>query len=186
MLHKAVLRSTFLILLACLILHGCSTGQSRVWVEEKTSFNDYTVFEVRPVFNATGEGLKEGISTTLTTLLEAEFEDKDFLVVEPSQTNTGVLIVESSIVIYRGCQLNKGTPTTGLGTPGPVSKSTPMGKSMCSVQVQLIDKATGQIVAKIFTTKVVGSCFTDQHKDQWLLTVLAEDIAKKVAKIMKT
>jgi len=154
-------------------------------LENNASFNDYTVFEVRPVFNATGEGLKEGISTTLTTLLEGEFEDRHLLVVEPSQTNTGVLIVESSIVIYRGCELNKGTPTTGLGTPGPVSTSTPMGKSMGTVQVHLIDKATGQIVAKIFTTKVVGACFTDQYEDQWLLRVLAEDIAKKIAKIMK-
>ena len=59
-----------------------------------------------------------------------------------------------------------------------------MGKSMCTVQTQLIDKVTGQIVAEIFTTKVVGACFTDQYKDQWLFKVLAEDIAKKVARIM--
>ena len=60
-----------------------------------------------------------------------------------------------------------------------------MGQSTCTVQTELIDKATGNTVAQIFTTKVVGACFTDQFKDQWLFKVLAEDIAKKIAKIMK-
>jgi hypothetical protein len=185
MLLKAVSRLTFLILLACLALHGCSTGQSRGWVDDKASFNDYGVFEVRPVFNATGGDLKEGIAKALTTLFRTELAERQLPVAQSSQTNKAVLIVKSSIVVYDGCELIKGAPSTGLSTPGPVTTSRPMGKSMCTVQTQLIDKVTGQIVARIFTTKVVGACYTEQYKSQWLLKVLAEDIAKKIAKIMK-
>lgn len=185
MLHKAVLRSTFLIILTCFVLYGCSTGQSRVWVNEKASFENYTVFEVRPFFNATGGDLKGEILTALTALLREELEGRDFRVAKPSQANTGVLLVNSSVLTYQGCRLIKGTASTGLATPGAANTSTTTGQSMCTVQTQLIDKATGQIVAKIFTTKVVGACFTDNFKDQWLLRELSVDIAKKVAKIMK-
>ena len=80
MLFKACRRPIFLILLACFILHGCSTGQSRVWVDEKVSFKDYKVFEVRPFFNATGGDLKGDIPTALTTLLREELEGRDFQV----------------------------------------------------------------------------------------------------------
>jgi len=79
----------------------------------------------------------------------------------------------------------KGTTSTGLSAPGGVNSGTTTGQSTCTVQTQLIDKASGNTVAEIFTTKVVGACFTDQFKNQWLFKVLAEDIAKKVAKIMK-
>jgi len=186
-MFTAVRRSTVLILLICLALQGCSTGQSRVWKDEETSFNNYEVFEVRPVFNATGGDLKGGIPTTLTTLLRAELEDRQLIIVKPSRHNKAVLIVKSSIVVYQGCELLKGTPTTGLtGISGPVITSRSMGKSMCTVQTQLTDKVTGKIVAKIFTTKVVGACYTDQYNNQWLLQVLADDIARKIAKIMKT
>ena len=185
MVHKAVWRSTFLIVLACLVLHGCSTGQSRVWVDEAASFNNYQVFEVRPFFNATGGDLKGDILIALTTLLREELEGRDFQVVKPSKANTGVLIVRSSVLTYQGCRIIKGTASTGLATPGAANTSTTTGQSTCTVQTQLIDKATGRIVAEIFTTKVVGACFTDNFRDQWLLKVSAEDIAKKIAKIMK-
>ena len=185
MLLKAIWRPTWLILLACLILHGCSTGQSRVWVDEKASFKNYTVFEVRPFFNATGGDLKGEILTALTTLLTEQLEDRGLPVARPSQANTGVLLVQSSVVNYRGCQLVKGTASTGLATPGAANTSTTTGKSTSTVQTRLIDKVTGKTVAEIFTTKVVGACHTDQKRKQWLLKVLAEDIAKKVAKITK-
>ena len=176
---------TILILLACLILQGCSTGQSRVWVDDKTSFSDYQVLEVRRFFNATGEGLKEEIPVALTTLLTEQLEERGFPVTRAWQANTGALIVQSSIVFYQGCRIIKGTPSTGLSNPGINNPGTTMGQSKCTVQTELIDKATGNSVAEIFTTKVVGACFTDQFKDQWLFKVLAEDIAKKIAKIMK-
>jgi len=185
MLIKPVRRPTFLILLACLILHGCSTGQSRVWVDEKASLKNYTVFEVRPFFNATGGALKGEILTALTALLTEQLEDRGFQVARTSQSSTGVLIVQSHVVIYRGCQIVKGTASTGLATPGAANTSTATGKSTCTVQTQLLDKATGKIIVEIFTTKVVGACYTDQKREQWLLKVLAEDIAKKVAEIMK-
>lgn len=184
MLFKAINHTTCLILLACLTLHGCSTGQSRVWVDKKASFKNYTVFEVRPFFNAVGGDLDAEILTALTTLLTEQLEDRGYQVARPWQANTGVLIVQSRVVTYQGCHNVKGTASTGMTTQNVANTSTKMGKSMCTVQTQLIDKVTGQIVAEIFTTKVVGACFTDQYKDQWLFKVLAEDIAKEVARIM--
>jgi len=154
-------------------------------VDEKVSFKNYTALEVRPFFNETGGDLKGEILTALTTLLTEQLADRDFLVAGLWQGNTGALLVKSSVVTYQGCQLIKGTASSGLATPGAANTSTMTGKSRCTVQTHLIDKATGLIVAEIFTTKVVGACFTDQYKGQWLLNVLAEDIAKKIAKIMK-
>jgi hypothetical protein len=189
MFSKAARYLTILILLTCLTLQGCSTGQSRVWVDEKTSFNAYEALEVRPVFNATGEDLQQDIPAALTTLLTEQLESRGFLVTRAWQANTAALIVENSIVFYQGCRINKGgTQSTGLSSPSVVSTGsagTTQGQSTCTVQTQLIDKATGNVVAKIFTTKAVGACFTDQFKNQWLFKVLAEDIARKVAKIMK-
>ena len=186
MLFKTAQYLILLILLACLILQGCSTGQSRVWLDDKASFADYKVLEVRRFFNATGEVLKEEIPVALTTLLTEQLEERGLPVIKAWQANTGTLIVQSSIVLYQGCQIIKGTTSTGLNAPGGVNKGTTTGQSMCAVQTLLIDKATGKSVAKIFTSKVVGACFTDRFKDQWLFKVLAEDIAKKIVKIMKT
>ena len=189
MFSKAARYLTILILLICLILQGCSTGQSRVWVDEEASFADYNVLEVRQFYNATGEDLKQDIPVALTTLLTEQLEDKGFLVTRAWQANTAALIVESSIVFYQGCRINKGTQSTGLSSPSVVSTGsagTTQGQSTCTVQTQLVDKATGHVVAKIFTSKVVGACFTDQFKNQWLFKVLAEDIAKKIAIIMKS
>ena len=189
MFFKAVRHPSLLILLACLTLQGCSTGQSRVWVDEKATFADYKVLEVRRFFNAAGGSLKEEIPVALTTLLTEQLEDRGFQVAKAWQANNGTLIVQSSIVFYQGCRINKGTQSTGLSNPTVVSTGsagTTQGQSTCTVQTHLIDKATGNVVARIFTTKVVGACFTDQFKDQWLFKVLAEDIAKKIAKIMKT
>jgi len=185
MFYKAVRHFSLLIFLACLTLQGCSTGQSRVWLDETASFTDYKVLEVRRFFNATGEGLKEDIPAALTTLLTEQLEERDFQVTKSWQANTGVLIVQSSIVFYQGCQIIKGTASTGLAVRGVANKGTTTSQSSCTVQTALIDKATGNTVAEIFTTKSVGACFTDQFKDQWLFKVLAEDIAKKIAKIMK-
>lgn len=186
MFLKAIRCPTILILLACLALFGCSTGQSRVWKKENTSFKSYEVLELRPVFNATGGDLKQDITNTLSNLLWTELKDRQFQVAKHSKTHQVALVVKSSIVTYQGCELIKGTPTTGLsGISGPVSTSKPMGKSMCTVQTQLIDKVSGQIVAKIFTTKTVGACYTDQYKNPWLLKALAVDIAKEIATIMK-
>ena len=185
MFLKATRCCSIVILLAFLTLQGCSTGQSRVWVDEAASFADYKVLEVRPFFNATGEGLKAEIPVALTTLLTEQLEERGFQVARAWQANTGTLIVQSSIVLYQGCRIIKGTHSTGLNVPGGVNKGTTMGQSRCTVQTELIDKATGNSVAQIFTTKVVGACFTDQFKDQWLFKVLAEDIAKKIAKISK-
>ena len=185
MIYKAVRHFTLLIFLACLTLHGCSTGQSRVWLDETASFTDYKVLEVRRFFNATGEGLKEDIPVALTSLLTEQLEERGLQVTRAWQANTGVLIVQSSIVLYQGCRIIKGTASTGLATPGAVNKGTTTGQSTCAVQTLLIDKTTGNTVAKIFTRKVVGACFTDQSKNQWLFKVLAEDVAKKIAKIIK-
>jgi len=154
-------------------------------VDEKASFADYRELEVRPFFNATGGSLHENIPAALTTLLTENLEDNGFLVARAGQAKTGALKVQSSIVFYQGCRINKGTQSTGLNSPGVITSGTTQGQSACTVQIQLIDKATGNVVAKIFTTKAVGACYTDQFKDQWLFKVLAEDIAKKVAKIMK-
>ena len=121
-------------------------------------------------------------------MLKEQLEDKGFLVTRAWQANTGVLIVQSSIVFYQGCRINKGTQSTGLNSPSVVSTGsagTTQGQSTCTVQTQLIDKATGNVVATIFTTKVVGACFTDHFKNQWLFKVVAEDLARKIAKIMK-
>ena len=190
MLFKTARCLTILILLTCLILQGCSTGQSRVWVDEKASFSTYEALEVRQVFNATGGDLPQNIPASLTTLLTEQLEDKGFLVTRAWQVNTVALIVENSIVFYQGCRINKGgTQSTGLNSPSVVSTGsagTTQGQSSCTVQTQLIDKSTGNVVAKIFTTKVVGACHTDQFKNQWLFKVLAEEIANEIAKIMKS
>jgi len=154
-------------------------------VDEKASLENYTVFQVRPFFNATGGPLKGEILTALTALLTEQLEDKGFPVARTSQASTGVLIVQSRVVIYRGCQLVKGTASTGLATPGAANTSTATVKSTCTVQTQLLDKTTGKIIVEIFTTKVVGACYTDQKTEQWLFKVLAKDIANKVAEIMK-
>ena len=185
MFLKATRCPTTLIFLACLVLHGCSTGQSRVWVDEKAAFVNYKVLEVRPFFNAAGGSLNEEIPVALTTLLREELEKRGFQVARAWQGNNGALIVQSSIVVYQGCRIMGGTQSTGLRATGGVNSGTTTGQSTCTVQTRLIDKASGNTVAEIFATKAVGACFTGQFKNQWLFKVLAEDIAKQIAQIMK-
>jgi len=155
-------------------------------VDEKASFADYKVLEIRRFFNATGGDLKEDIPITLTSLLREELEARGFPVARAWQANTGALIVQSSIVFYQGCRIIKGTASTGFAVRDVANEGTSKNQSSCTVQTQLIDKVSGNTVAEIFTAKVVGACFTDQFKDQWLFKVLAEEIAGEIAKIIKT
>jgi hypothetical protein len=179
--------TTFLIfvLFSFTVLYGCATGHTRVWVDEKVSFTDYQVFEILPVFDATGETLSDRVPVTITSLLKEQFTDKGFPITDSSQINDGVLIVRSNIVVYEGCRINKlGTAATGLSPPGTGSSGTTMAKSTCILRTQLVDKSINRVVAEIYTTKVVGGCFTDNYKDQWLLKEVATDVVQEVGRII--
>jgi hypothetical protein len=181
MLFNSIKNLLAIVFVAFVALSGCATGQSKVWVADGVSFNNYSVFEIAPVFNATGENLKQEILINLTALLNEQFIIKQFAIANSSPNTDGVLQVKSSILVYEGCQIYKNSPpTTGLPVSGAVF---PLAKSTCILRTNLIDKSTNRVVSEIYTTKVVGGCFTNQYKDQWLLNEVAADVATKVSEL---
>ena len=175
------------VFIACAASYGCSTGRSRVWLDEKVSFSAYKALEIQPVFDATEERNAQDVSTALNGLLKARFENEGLLAADDSNSDESVLIVKSDIRIYEACRIIKyGSAGTGLSTPGPAvnTGSGPINSSTCSVRTQLLDKSTNKLVAEIFTTKKVGACFTDQYKSDRLMKAVALDIADQVVTIM--
>lgn len=165
-------------LVAGLVLFGCSpAGRSVVWQDPKSSFAFYQVFEVMPVFNATGKPIEDDRLALLTALLKEQMRKYQLQVADSPPAGHGVLTVRSEILAYDVSNSVFGTNLFGTHSGGTYR---------CTVRTLLVEQTTGQVVARIVGTREMDVLFYSSRVDRRLLKAMAEEIAGEVATLMQS
>ena len=185
MFSRAIFISVVVGCWAAISLTGCSTGDSRVWFDNKISFANYRQLVIDPVHNASGNPVPERVRIDLTNHLKEKFAANRLPIVSESRKDYRTLTVRTDIIVYLACDKRTFRGPVGAVMLGP-GQSAPRSntKSMINLRTQLIDKSLNQVVADITTTRAVGACFTDLDEYQWLLESAAEEVTAEVARIM--
>ena len=172
-------RTGVIALLITLCLSGCSTTKPVAWKAQDVSFAEFKAFEIQPVFNATDRPVKQDVLSFLAFYLKEQFKVQNLPLTDTPKTKTGVLVVQSDILVYEASQpANTGFSDIGWsGAPRTVSR--------CTIRTSLSDKSTGQVVAIILTVKGFGMGGIGYETHEWILKESAAAVAKEVAKIMQ-
>jgi hypothetical protein len=132
-----------------MVLVGCAAKEkSVVWTAYNVSFADYKALEVRPVANATNRSVEQETLSKLTDRLTERFAEKSLPLTDSSEITSGVLIVQTDLVVYEDYKHDYVYGVYG---------STGWVETKCSLRTRLVDKANNHIVAEISTVKVASA-----------------------------
>ncbi len=171
-------------LVIVLLLCGCTSQKVSpvVWTDSQVVISNYQALQIRPVFNATEYPVKDTILTDLAVYLTEQFQMRHLKVLAAPEMSSGVLAVESDLLVF--------VPSEHLAIYKPWTR--PMwGRGQCSVRVRLVDKATSQLVAEIYTTKQINTSFygitavSTNKTTEWMLRDIAAKVAEEVARLME-
>ena len=167
-------RASFITLLFCLCLFGCSSSPGPVvWKSDHVIFSDFQFFHIQPVINATGHNVMQDTLTFLHDSLKQQFMARNLQIIDGRQTGNVVLVVQTEILKYK-FQFFSGPPPPSRNIIG-----------RCILRTQLIDKTTDQIVGEIITTNQVdvGRGMLEHKTPDSLLRRSAAQIATELAKM---
>ena len=167
---KSILTRSIIVIILTFCVTGCSSTKSVVWKAQDFTFSNSKTFEILPVFNATDSPVKQDIIVFLTAQLKNQLAKQNLQVNDISQTQSGVLNVQSDILVYEYV-------TQSL--EGSISFSV-----KCSLITRLVDKSTKHVVATISTITIVPGKFRGDDLDKFILKKSAQEVAREVAKIM--
>jgi hypothetical protein len=179
----SILKVASILLTVSMLLSGCAelVSQPAVWKHPEKSFSDYSAFEIRPVFNATGQPIDALVSDSLTTLLKESFAENYLEVIDGSESSLGILTVHSDLLVYFPQEhVESFKLLWALG----------WGKSICVLRSRLIDKATSQIVSEITVVKETntGDLYLNQKSvdniSNWLLRGVSVATTQEIVKLI--
>lgn len=183
-------------LVMMLLLSGCAarTIEPVVWTNPQASIKDYQVFQLWPVFNATGGPVDATVLSSLSAYLEDEFkalglelqpgqavqEELDYQAdqVVPEEVS-GLLAVNSDLVLYQPQERQSFYRSWPVGAV-PV-------EIRCTLRTRLVDKAAKRPVAEISVTRsktytTVSAGRSDAR--QLILQETAAALANEVARLL--
>lgn len=170
-----ILRSGVFTLLFTFFLLGCSsTTKPLVWKAEDVAISDFKAFEIQPVLNATDKYIDQEILSILTEYLKEQFEVKNLQLIDPTQTKSEVLTVQSEILVYE---------VKLFMSPAPPLKNM---MALCILRTRLVQKSSSNVVAEIVTVNKinVGQGLFEPKSPEYVLKKSAAAVAKEVAKMM--
>lgn len=170
-----IYRAALIALLFAISFAGCSTTKPVVWVARDVSFEDFTSFEIPPVFNVKSLPVNQDILALLTVYLMEEFGSKKLQLNHDPRIKKGILIVQSDLMAY---ELNKVLVTQQGGSR--VNR-----EASCTLSTRLIDKATNRVVGKIITVKRIGVGIPGSAQE-WILRESAVAVAREVIRITQS
>ena len=172
-----ILRTGVIALLFALCLSGCSATKPVVWKAQDVSFTNFKAFEIQPVFNATGKTIDKDLLSFFTAHLKEQFKLQNLQLIDTPQTKSEVLIVQTEISVY---ETNKTSYLAVFNVDGAGRKA------HCTLRTRLVNKQTGNVVARILTVKEVSVGNKGGKKPQeWVLKETAAAVAKEVVMIMQ-
>jgi hypothetical protein len=153
---------------------GCSTINIKIWKDQNITYSKYNTFEIRPVINVTGTYINEDSLNFYNDNLKEQFKVRNLPLNNYPQNRNGVLIVKSLLLVYNST-INMNIPKTSLFQVHKVVK--------CEFLINLVDKSSSYVVAKISTVKEEGNIIGPVNTR--ILEESAVVIAKEVANLIQ-
>ena len=92
--------SSIIFLFFIIFMSGCVTSKPMVYMERDISLASYSMFEVPPTKDITGETYEFDVSNTLTQNIKSKLRDKGFVVSNGTITSGKILVIKSSLISY--------------------------------------------------------------------------------------
>jgi hypothetical protein len=169
-----ILRKLSIILSIFLFIDGCVTSKPMVSMNPGASLKGYKTIYVLPVSNEAGGTFEFDVSGTLTQKIKAKLNDRGYILSDGTGSQTGVLIIKSSLLSYE-----PGSAFKRWVSPG-------FGKTQATVKTLLIDKSTGKVLGEMVSAEAVtGGGLYSAGADTMILDAIAEGIADEIVKKAK-
>ena len=153
---------------------ACATGQPVIWVEQGVSLSNYHAVEVRRVANDTGQTFDFDVAGSLTDKVRSKLAERGVRLTEGGRVVEGILVLSTSLTTYA-----PGSAPARWVVPGA-------GTTECIVKGALLDGQTGAQLGVLLSHRSVssGGLFS-VGADQWILDMVATDIADAVANTLR-
>jgi len=153
---------------------ACVAGTPVIWVEKGVSFSTYHAVDVTTVANETGKTFDVDVAQALTEKLRSKLTERGVSLSESGRPADGMLVLKTSLTAY-----SAGNAAARWVLPGA-------GATECIVKGSLIDGQTGARLGVLLSHRSVsGGGLASVGADQWILDVVATDIADAVASTLR-
>lgn len=162
------------IIFCFIFISGCVASKPMVHDEEGVIWNNYSLIEIQPVEDETGEKYEFDVTSHLGSLISSKLKLKGYQVTNNTPQTEKVLILKSRLISYV-----PGNALKRWAIPGG-------GASQATVLSSLIDKETGKINSEMATSESIGGGFLGGiGGDKKILEMVADGIANEIDQRIK-